>query len=59
LFFIKAGLMDDPDGKITKLINEDLYPSLPPSQALAQAQEKWVPSNGEAPDYPEPLRLFR
>ncbi len=59
LFFIKAGLMDDPDGKIVKLINDDLYPSLPPALASAQAQAKWVPINGEAPDFREALRLFR
>jgi len=56
--FIRTGLIDDPDGKIMKLLREDLYPSTPPDQA-AQAQEKWVPTNGEAPNFAEALRLFR
>src|ERR1700730_15834259 len=58
LFFIKAVLIDDPTGKITELINADLYPSLPPDVARERAQGKWVPQSGEVPDYPEALRLF-
>jgi TPR repeat protein len=58
LFFIKARLIDDPTGKISELINADLYPSLPPDVARERAQGKWVPPNGEAPDYPEALKLF-
>jgi hypothetical protein len=56
LFFVKAKLIDDPEGKITELINQDLYPSLPPAVASERAQKMWM---GESPDYAEALRLFR
>jgi hypothetical protein len=55
LFFIKANLIDDPNGKMTELINQDLYPSLPPAQI---AQNAWVPQDGKTPDYAVALKNF-
>ncbi len=58
-FFIKAGFIQDPDGKISKLLDEDLYPSLPPAKVAELAQREWVPEPGQKPDYQAALKHWK